>query len=213
MTTKLKISSKILRILAAGDRTKDFKIDEREIANDIDQLRSEMIVDEYLQNEAKGIQMIPGEYIKTYGNFALLTDNGRRYILLPARPIKFPMDKGILSIRPRDEIRESFIPMYNGHNELGGGLEAGYLENKCGYYPEGKRIYFTGNVNKLYSNNDPSLMPKPLLVRLVPDSQDIGIGDELAVSADMEKRIVAEILRLRAPFLNVTQDKAVDEIS
>ncbi len=213
MTTKLKLASKILRILAGGDRGKDFKIDEREIALDIDQFRSQFIEEEYAQNELLGRQMIPAEYIRPYRALPLLADSGQKYLELPARPIKLPNDKGIYAISPLNEPGNIFIPIYNGHSPLGYGLESSWLENRCGYYPEGKRIYFVGNTDKLYQNNDPLQMPKAFNVKIIIDSQDIGIGEELPLAAGMEARIMAAIFQTRFPGLGITQDKIDDEVS
>lgn len=213
MTTKLKIASEILRILANGDRLYEYKVDEREIAIQIDQWRSKLIEEEYLQNEAIGRKMIPSEYIVSYTNFALLDDNGLKYIILPARPIKLPEDKGILTVTTRQEPSNFFVPIYNGHFGLGAGLEAGNMENKCGYYPEGKRLYFTGNTNKLYIDDFPTNLPKDIVVKLIPDSQDIGIGAELPISAGMEAEIVTRIVQARAPYLSIPQDKTIDQVS
>lgn len=189
-TTKAILAQQVIRKLSGGDQSKDSQVDRREVIKIITQIISYKAKIDFFENYKFGEQGIDGQYIATYKNLSptLDTDRSEYYVTLPGNYVALPNGRGIRQVSPMKNPRKAYIIRTAGNQVIYNNIPAGNLEKNIGVYPEGGKLYFTGDVIKEGFKSGAKVLVK--MVSAGPDS--IGESDPLPMDAAAEKSVVDE---------------------
>jgi hypothetical protein len=186
MTTRNKISEQIERLYMRSFDREDLKpkIERREIELLVDQVANTLLAIEPQQEAKVGTVDIPTCMIATYDAQPVQNSNGVYSAVLPAFPIRLPMDMGVWAIGP--DTGGAFIPIRTEFWDLVGNLDEGLLEDQVGFYVEGRKVKFTKN----------PVVATVKMKLLVVDPSQLEKHDPYPVTPEMEVQIISKVLEL-----------------
>ena len=187
-TTKAILAEQVIRKLSGGDQSRDSQVDRREVIKVIVQIISDKAKINFFENYKFGEPGVEGQYVATYKNLVpvLDTDRTEYYVTIPTNYIALPGGRGIRQVSPSKNPRKAYVIRAAGNQVIYNNLPAGGLQGKIGVYPEGNKLYFTGDVIKEGFKNAPKLIVK--VVAAGPDA--IGENDALPMDAAAEKMVI-----------------------
>src|SRR5687768_3599058 len=102
MTTLNNLSDQIIRLLSAGPKTRDSKLDKDYIQREIRQITHKLLKAEYFNDKNLGENSINHLCIATYTGIEVQEDEQRNrcYAELPAYPMRLPGNIGIYEVKP-----------------------------------------------------------------------------------------------------------------
>jgi hypothetical protein len=200
MTTRNKISEQIQRLYVRQfDRANLAPIlDRREVRLLVDQVANTLLSIELKTAARIGDMQIPSCMIATYPAQTVANNSGVYSAMLPAFPIKLPMDVGVWGVYVEPS-GLACIPVTSAQWDLIAGLtDESALEGQVGYVVEGRKVRFLTN---------PSAATVTIKI-LIVDIGSLTDDDPYPVPSEMESLIITEVLKL----LNSVQ-KAPEKIN
>jgi len=199
MTTLRKLSSQVIRLLSAGPKTKDSKLSEAYIQQEILQITHKLLRLQYFEEKNGGEHSLSHHCIATYTGVTVANDTSRNrnYALLPARPMNLPGGMGLLEARPETgDIHEDVamviiqpfeLEMFRSLNV---GLEV--MSDQFCVELDRDRVWFT-------ERNDETLLDAGIdtveLKMPIIDLNQIEPDDTYPVGPDMEIDILKDTVR------------------
>ena len=204
------ISEQILRILASGDVTKDFRYDIREINILVNQYRDYFIREYYYRDKQLEIQedfvsnYINDKYVQSFKNIKVLFDEdlGLNYSILPAIPMDLDSKGGIYFISFMQSQYKPFIPVGASFLALSYGTERANLGGNIGYWRENDRIYYTRFNCKI---ND-------VLIKMIAESNSLS-NDNFNIPAHLQTLVIEKIVALLGSRMQLPEQIKNDNIS
>lgn len=193
MATRAQIIEQVRRKLAGGDPMWDFKIDKREIALVVDQVRDSVVTAKLYQSIQGEDKEVDGSFLVSY-EVSVLQDGNRFYSELPAKLLVLPREREIQQVRLVEDLQNPFIPikiteipLYNG-SVLGG---------KYCYYRRGERIYY-------YNVPVVGFTCKVELIA-IPQGGDIPEADQY-INSDLEPALLEGVYKILFPEMAKQED-------
>jgi hypothetical protein len=197
------IAQQAIRRLVGGNQSKDSQLDRREVVLKLRQIMNEKAKISFFENYKLGEAAIEGQYVATYLNIDIQkdTDRNEQYSEIPVSYVALPKGRGIREVSPMKGNCNPFAILQHGAKGIYRTLPAGELQGHIGCYPEGNRIYYSGNpISKGFNK---------VLMKLAvaaPDSLDESAP--IPIDASIENQLVNELVVF---FQNkVQQDKLND---
>jgi hypothetical protein len=202
-TTKAILAQQVIRRISGGDQPADSQLDQREVIKLVVQAMGEKIKENFFENYKLGDPGYDGMYIATYKEQNVLYDSGRGeyYSVIPSNYVALPNGRGILQVSPMRSPRKAFKIRKAGNVAIYDNLPAGNLQGNLGVYPEGLKLFYTGEVKKAGIIGN-----KTVIIKIVSGGPDaIGDNDPLPIDQAAELAVVERALQ----FLQaqVPQDK------
>ena len=204
-----RISEQILRILANGNTTRDFRWDIREINLLVNQFRDAFIRRDYLNDRQFAIleeasSSMDEQILSTFEDVEVLYNENRdlHYSLLDAEP----MSKGsnaMLSISLMQSQYSPFIPISPTSLGVLYGTEAYDLGGHTGFWRE---------KNKIYYHNLKCPTPKHVLITMVGSSSTLS-NEKFSVPPHLEIEIIQGVVSLLGSRMQDNQDYKNDNMS
>jgi hypothetical protein len=165
----------------------DPTIDRREIYPLIVQLLNSKLSSVEMKEKTYGNILIPTCIMATYRDMPVLDDDGRKYVDLPAYPIRLPRDMGVWDIQPSGSgWKVSYIPTAPAMMKILGDLEESALEGQEGYWIESNRAYFRNTT-----------VPAAVDIQLlVADYTTMSPSDYLPVYSNLEAEILVDAVQI-----------------
>lgn len=185
-------------LVAAGDRSRDNRFDEREVMKVMRQISHRLLKGEWFQARNNGEKNIDGHYIATFNNVTVSNDTvqKRNYCLLPAEYMMLRLDMGIQAVYPMSGIvekdREAIIPIPSGAMDIFYQLPAGALEGFFSYEVHRNRLYFNPRWGKTM------LTEKILKVRIrmvIISPEDIDPDTAYPMPPELQDTLISETLK------------------
>lgn len=183
--TKKQLAEQALRIISGGHPKPDQPIDIREIMLHADQLRDELVLELTMANG--GISVDPA-FVSYYENVAVSLDVNKniRYSVLPANPIRLPLNIGVYSISPMNNMNDQYIPI----PPSGSWLYKDTMAMETNLIVK----YFTVNRNVYYVNIDPVITS--VLMGIVASSKDITESAPYPLTPEAEANILRKLVQM-----------------
>lgn len=201
--TKRQISDLVADLEAGGDPTVDSKFHRDNIQALTEVVRNTLIELDYNQRRNEGQFDINGDFIKPFPNQEVLFDSDRDeyYTVMPSKYASLPNNRGIRMVSQMKNQKNEFIKLNAGSQFVFCELEAGSLNGRTGYYPEGERIY--------YQNID-GVHVKKVLIKLVPALDSLDEDEVIPIPAGLEKNLIDGVREMLAETKITPQDKIND---
>lgn len=166
-------------------------IDLREISLLVNQSINKTLKLQVAESFKAGLVDVPKCNLLEY-TCAVTSDSGnsRAYITLPAVPLTLPMDMGIWSIAATNAALSPYIPIPSQDALVFQGTNVSALEQKVGYYLQGKKVYFTKDIT-LAANG---LVTSVIVNLLVSDFSQLTDNELLPISPEIESLIIEDVL-------------------
>lgn len=194
MSTKKIISEQVQFKLAGGYPDMGEPVDERDIWKALEQkINSLFKLHQFDQTLANGETIPENTMIATYEDVAVTSFGGKSKSTLPIIPISLPKNVGIFLIYNSAHPDNPFIPIQRGQGAL---LKVDSLLNDL----QGMISYEPKNNVVIYSKDITLFGFSTVTMELcVLDMSQYGITDTLPIPADMESRLVDELVQQFAP--------------
>lgn len=199
MTLKVFVED-IIRLIQRGYPSRDFKIDEREIARHTKSEASRLVRARSYEDRMDGDVAIDGYFLGYYNGLTVQNDTTKvinsNYAVIPVDYIQMPYNAGIRSVRYLDTDLEDYTDIIPLPSEAKAVIwpqlkRFGATGNDFWYEVLGDRIYFHENCGQ-------TLLDRGITsVDAVIFTQDVGLSDRLPVPQDLIpilQRNVLEIL-------------------
>lgn len=206
MITKEKIAHRVISAQQGGEINSYRKLDPREVYEAIETNRNAI-----MQNILSAGGLIEGEFITQYKNVPILDDpaTDQKYSILPTKLISFAQAEGLRQVSPMKKQQDSFIPLPSGNINTYGGLEAGKLSGKTGYYLERVKIGTDQSI-RIYYTNCPHQY-KDVLIKMVASIYDFAADEALPIPAIYEDELVQMVIKSLAMQMGVPLDIKNDQ--
>lgn len=204
------ISEQILRILAGGNITKDFRYDIREINLLVNQYRDALVRRDMLQDRQMNLLEdilydTTEDNVTTFENIEVLYNSNTNiyYSKMPVSPMSLPSGKGVFMVSLMQSQYKPFLPISPSFISSTYGTERADLGGNIGYYREGDKI--------IYHNIDCN-KPKYVLIKMIVSASDLS-DEQLNIPNHLQAEIIQSIVALLQPALAVQEDNKNDNIS
>lgn len=196
---KTQLAEQAHRIINGGDISNDAKFSIDDVMLMVDQAVNFYVKSSLFEGWSSGEGFEPSQFIVTFNNVPVKHDKDRNqdYIELPAKYIDLPKNRGLWSIGPMKHPAQTFVPV-TMNSLLFQTRSAPYLQNRVGFFAEGKYVFFTRNIK-----TDDGL--DEVLVRLVLASAD---DDTINIPADLEPKIIEYVVGMLSE--TPPEDKSTD---
>lgn len=208
-TTKFKIASQV-KIMLDGDPTQGSSSKMQDIIEMVGQCANKLLKTEYYGPHIAGGEKNAGSLVLTTydNNGAGLTFTKERNVsklVLPAMPIKLPMDQGCYHISDINCPDDPFIPIPQGQRSFI--RQENYISDLLGQI-----AYERENLNVFFTKDLTAAGITGLLVKLVVlDLDTLSIHAPLPIPAEMEIDIIQTVYKILSG--KQQPDKIVDPIS
>ncbi len=200
MTTLKKIANQVIRLLSAGPKPKDSKLDVRYIMTEVRQAVNSSIKREHFTVMNDGRRDVTPLAIATYRDCPVLNDElfDRNYIELPSFYIQLPDGVGLQQVRPQTGNASTDRPMIivNPHeiNMIEGSLfSLEVAKDQWIAEPDRRKIWFSElNYQTLLDLNIESVEIKIVVV----DPDQVTEDEPLPIDPASELDIIIQVLQL-----------------
>lgn len=200
MTTKKKLAYEIIRLLSAGPKPKDSKLDLRYVMTEVIQAVNASIKREHYQVMNDGQRQVTPLAIATYRDQPVLNDEtfNRNYIDLPSFYIQLPGGVGLQSVRPQTGNASTDRPMIivDAHEidmVQGSLFSLEVLKDQWLVEPDRDKLWFS-------EMNDQTLLDAGIeeveIKIVVVDPAEIGEDTNLPIDPATEFEVILQVLQL-----------------
>ncbi len=200
MTTLNKIAHQVIRLLSAGPKPKDSKLDNRYIMTEIRQAINASIKREHFMVMNDGRRDVTPLAIATYSDLPILNDEtfNRNYVELPSFYIQLPDGVGLQQVRPQTGDASTDRPMIivNPHeiNMVQGSLfSLECLKDQWLVEPDRYKLFFS-------ERNDETLLDSGIesveIKIVVVDPEQIDEDSFLPIDPAAEAEVIVQVLQL-----------------
>ena len=189
-TTRIQLGERIIVYLNGGRIPVGSKVDYREIQQQVTSVANKHLKISYMSENIPLGESVPnGLAIAEYNNIPVTKYNNVSCSILPAMPIKLPLNLGVWAIFPTGDPSAAFIPLQQGDEAY---LKSQPVINKLLGF-----IGFTQYGTRVVYSIDISLGTPTVTMRLVVlDMTQYGDNDILPITSDQEWDIFSEIVKM-----------------
>lgn len=204
-TTKTKLAEQALLYLGGGRTPAGQKVNIKELIEIAGQIISSLLKTEYFQSNIGIGETIPnGLVLAEYPGIKITKYRNVSSAMLPAYPVKLPLNMGVFSISSDTDVTNEFIPLQQGDIAmLTKEPLISSLLGQTGYEVNGMRVVFNQDLTL-----SGTVTPTVTLRLVVMDISQYGEFDILPIPADFEW----PVLQAMCKFFGVEPDpnKIVD---
>jgi hypothetical protein len=210
LTTIQKLVAQSKRLLEHGPRTRDSKLSDRYLKEEIIQVTHQLLKLDWYKGKNEGINDVNHLMIATYNDIEVLNDDTRNrdYAVLPAFPMNLPMGMGVQQVKPVTGNRTTdvaFVPLLPMEMEMFQSLLVGeeIMRDQFCYELDRNKIWFTESNNKTLLESDIDTIE---IKMLVIDPAQVADTDPYPVPPEMELEILKSVLILHGYNPNEAAD-------
>lgn len=190
-TSRMKISEQCLLWLNGGRLPDAANVHIYEIRELVNQIGNKLLKLQFVENMNLGENIPNGLAIAEYNNMPIVKYNNVSKSVLPAYPIKLPMNMGLYEIFATGDVTSTFIPLQQGDIAM---LASMPLLNAIfpytGYELRGMNVVYSKDL----TNNGQS-SPTVTIRLVVLDFSQYGDTDILPIDASQEYDIITEVCK------------------
>lgn len=190
------IAQQIIRLVEAGDQSRDSQLTERDVLPLIKQTSSRLLRDEIyrLRQDPEGEKTIPSQFIKTFRKIPVKkrTFDGVNYIDLPGDYAGLPNNEGVRRIAPETSNpyqNKAMIPVQHEQMDVYEGI-LGSMQKQWVYFIEGDKAIFYKRCGKTLCESD----IKYVTTSLVHVSADVDDDMPLSLPSELQIDMIKSIL-------------------
>lgn len=200
MTTLIKLTAQIKRLLSGGTTPKDSKLNDAYIKAEIIQVTNGLLKIQHFENMEEGYRDAQPLCIATYASITVVNDTTRKrnYCVLPAYPMNLPGGVGVQQVKPQTGLPVkdvAMIPIQPHEYEMFKSLLVGseLMKDLWTYEVDRNKIWFTKKSDKTLLESNITLVEAKIVVH---DPAQILDTDPYPVPPEMEMAIIKEVLML-----------------
>lgn len=201
MTTIQKLVAQCERLLSAGPKPKDSKLNYDYLRTEIIQVTHGLLKLDWYKGKNEGINDVNHLMIQTYEDVEVLNDTtrNRNYATLPAFPMNLPMSMGVQQVKPITGNRTTdvaMIPLLPQEMEMFQSLLVGeeILKDQFCFELDRNKIWFTEANDKTLLESNINTVEVRMLV--IDPTNGIADTDPYPVPPELELDIIKGVLVL-----------------
>ena len=198
------IAEQVRRILSGGDPSDDSQLDIRDIGLAAQEVRN-AIISEKIEKELKqGSLSIDGSYLTILEDVPVLYDEKKDtfYSDIPVQYAALPMGMGIWRVSLMQDKFNNFVRIPTGGTSMFARMETLGISTRKAYENKGTRLEYLNVTNA----------NKEVLIELVGMVEDFEEDTEFPMPANLLPQIVAGVMQLIAPQVEIPQDKSNNNV-
>ena len=200
MATKAQLREQVMRYLERYDRSREERLDEREVMLRIDQETNAMAAESMLDNMNVFGDKVRSKFLTVFEDVAIEYYQPRNVYRskLPAQYVSLANEKGIDYVCPMQSMQDPFIPVNRAFMGLYNGNLAGDLQGQTGFWPESGYIYYT----------KPIIRYNKVLIRLIiSDASQINDDAQYPIPPELEAELVTRVAKFFLSNPTLPDDK------
>lgn len=198
------IAEQVRRILSGGDPSDDSQLDIRDIGLAAQEVRNAIISDKIEKQLKQGSLSIDGGYLTILESVPILFDAAKDtfYSDIPVQIAALPMGMGVWRISLMQDKFNDFARIATGETAMFARMETLGVNTRKAYELKGTRVEY---LNVTDAN-------KEVLMEVVGMVDDFEEDTEFPMPANLLAQIVAGVMQLIAPQVEIPQDKSNDNV-